>query len=276
VAELLAEDSAPDRLLALALSGALWISESGGLSWHEAAGPQGLRAVAADPWAGLRVWAAGDEGVAFSADDGVTWSEFSRPGESDSWLGERSDHVTALHSDPRVSETIYAAVRGGATYRSDDGGQNWQFLGAPGSTHITALAVEPVDRDILYAATDDGVWARRVAPVQPTPAPKPTETPVPTDAPTATPTATATLTSTPTATATSTATPTATASPTATQTMTATARPTRRPTRTPTALPPPATAPAVTPGGEPVVPGGGGESTAAPPEPPVVGTPPFR
>ena len=265
VVELLAETGAPQRLLALARSGGLWISENGGLSWHDTGARQDIRTVALEPYSGLRVWAAGDAGAAASADGGVTWSEFSLPGESGVRSWSRSDCIAALEGDPRVAETVYAAVRDGAVYRSDHGGQDWQFLGAPGSAQIAFLALEQDHRSILYAATDDGIWARRVTPLEPTPTPAATETSIPIDTPAATETVrftpapaatqTPTLTSTPTATMTGTATssPTssATMSPTASRTARATARPARRPTLTPTATRTPTIAPIAPPAGAP-------------------------
>lgn len=264
VAVLLAEGGAANRLVALARAGRVWISENGGLSWHDSGLPGDARAVALEPRSGLHVWAAADAAVAASPDGGTSWSELPLAGEPGGWPGGHRGDIAALQVDPQVSETLYAAVHGGAVYRSDRGGRDWQPQGAPGSAQIVSLVLEPAGRGVLYAATDDGVWARRVAPLEPTPTPTFTETPTPTPTPTATatarptltPTATPTLTSTPTPTSTSTATPLPTATPTAT------ARPTRRPTLAPTATPTPTTAPAWAP---PPTPGGDQGGPIAPP-----------
>jgi len=259
----------PNRLVALAHTGRVWLSRNGGLSWGESGLPGDARTVALEPRAGLRMWAAGDAGIAASMDGGANWSELPLPGEPDRRLGNGSSHIVALLVDPKVSETLYAAMRGGGIYRSDRSGQDWQLLRAPGTMEITALVLEPEGRSILYAATDDGVWAGRVVALEPTPTPTYTNTPLPTHTPTATatvrptltPTATATLTSTPTPVPTSTATPT----PTATATLRPTRRPTLAPTRTATPTPTPAFAPAPPPIGNP---GGSGRPTAEPPKPP--------
>lgn len=272
VAVLLAAARAPNRLVALARAGRVWMSGNGGLSWHDSGLQQAVRAVALEPRSGRHVWVAGDAGVAASADGGASWSGLALPAESGGWPGSGGDHIVALQVDPRVSETLYAAMGSGAVYRSDRGGQGWQSLAAPGSAPVVSLVLEPEGRSILYAATGDGVWARRVAALEPTPTPTYTETPTPTHTPTATATVRPTLTPTATATATSspTPTPTSTDTPQPTATPTATARPTLRPTLAPTATPTPTTAPAFvplpTPGGDS---GGPVEKpTEVPPPPP--------
>lgn len=254
VALLLGEASAPDRLYALAADGAFWQSESGGLSWQPAA-VQSVNALAIAPYFGVRIWAATAEGLAFTGDNGDSWTTLPQPGAATRGaLGHRGGRVVALRSDTRVPDTLYAALEGGAVYRSDDGGANWTALGVPGAGEVTVLVVDPESRELLYAATDDGIWVRKVVPMQPTPAPTsspivlpptPTVTLTPLPAATVSPTATATATLTSTATATATATPLPTA--------TATRRPTRRPTAT--------RAPSAT---RPLVPG----LTAAPPTAP--------
>ena len=99
-----------------------------------------------------------------------------------------------------MPETLYAALQGGAVYRTDDGGVTWAFHGVPGSRKVTALALDPDSRARLYAATDDGIWERTVVPLQPKVMPTLSPTPLPLS-PTTTPTATQTATATATATA---------------------------------------------------------------------------
>ena len=261
---LLADTSAPEHLYALAEDASLWLSESGGLAWRSAELSH-VSAIAITPYFGVRVWAATEDALAFSTDDGATWSRLSLPGATSARGG---GPLVGLRSDPRVPETLYAVLKGGSVYRSDDNGTTWAFLGVPSASGVTALALDSESRGVLYAATADGVWVRNVIPLQPTAAPTPAPTqPLPTTTSTRTPTATPTTTATPTATSTPTVTPTATSTPTATPTATATATitPTRRPTRTP----PPtitSTAPAA-PGQE--------TATSAPSEPrPTRGQPP--
>jgi len=274
VARLLAGTAAPNRVVALARSGHAWVSGNGGLSWHDSGLQLDAQAVALEPQSGLHMWVAGDSGAAASVDGGASWSELPLPGAPDRWPGDTRGHIVALQVDPRVSETLYAAARGGAVYRSDRGGQDWQLLHAPGTAEVAALVLEPAGRSTLYAATGDGVWARRVVALEPTPTPTSAETPTPTHTPTATatvrPTLTPTATRTPTLTSTPTPTSTSTATPLPTATPTATARPTRRPTLAPTATPTPTTAPVFapppTPGDNPSTPVVG--PTGPPPPPP--------
>ncbi len=255
IVALLAESSAPEHLFILTESGRVWLSDSGGLAWRDAlsaAAP--VTALAIAPYFGIRAWAATTEGLASSMDSGASWSLGPLP-------GGRS--VTALASDVRVPETLYAGVQGGEVYRSDDSGATWTTLARPGAAQVRALALDAGSRGLLYAATDDGVWVRSVMPLQPTPAPTPRDTATfaPTPTSSATPTHTASPTVTPTATHTPspTVTLTATATETATPTATATRRPARTPTATATAQPPvqpPAPPPPADdePGGPPVMP----------------------
>jgi photosystem II stability/assembly factor-like uncharacterized protein len=227
---LLADASAPDHLYALTANSAVWLSENGGFSWHSA-GLDRVSAIAITPHFGMYTWAATSDGLALNTDSDAAWTVQTLPGAAPA--GRTDDlggHIVALRGDPRVPETLYAALQGGAIFRTDDAGATWSSLGTAGSTRITGLALDPDSRGLLYAATDDGVWERTVIPLQPKVMPTllPTPTPLP-------PTATAapTLTATATRTATATFSPTPTWTATFTATATATATPTRRPTRKP-------------------------------------------
>lgn len=264
VTELLADSSAPEQLFVLTESGRVWKSDSGGLSWHTvapftAAGGETaptVTALAIAPDSGLRVWAATTAGLALSPNSGASWTMLPLPGDT---------ALTALASDPRVPETLYAGTTGGEVYRSGDSGVSWMGLGRPGAAQVYSLALDAGSRGLLYAGTDDGLWVRGVTAVEPTPAPTATETPTFAPTPTATETPTSSLPPTATPTPTSSPTVTLTATPTATLTPTATRWPTRIPTHTPT---PTWTATPVT---VPVAPpqGGGrpGGPTAVPPTP---------
>lgn len=252
VLALASEATGHDRLLALERSGRLWFSDSGGLSWHDIGGEKQHRAMATAPYFRLAVWTASDDALLRSDDEGATWSTVALP-DGRSATGMRAA-IEALAVDPRVPETVYAALTGGSVYRRGGSDAGWQPLGAPPASRIRAIYVDPDSRTALYAATDDGVWVRNVVADQPTATPSPVATVEPTAAPSLTPsrtptptfTATATASATPTATATRTDTPTMTA--TDTPTATATATPTRRPTRRPTLTPSPTDTVTPTPG----------------------------
>ena len=270
VRQLLVSADAPNRVLAVSQSDGLWLSENGGLSWHTG-GLQDFKLTAAT-FAGDNLWAA-SAGLSagkllYSSDDAATWDSKSLPVQTSSLLSSRGQ-VVALEPEPRIAGGLYAAIGGGKTYRSIDGGSTWEQLGTPGASHLVSLAVEPVTGSMLYAATDDGIWARAVAPVVPTATPPATITPSPTVVvettltalavePTHTASPTATKTPTPTLTATFTATPTDTPTATATPTLTPTAtRPRATATRrsSPTSRPAPTNAPAeVAPTARPFVP----------------------
>ncbi len=246
VRTLLADTSAPEHLYALAEDASFLLSESGGLSWRPVELDH-VSAIAITPYFGVRLWAATEDALAFSTDEGVTWAMSSLPGAPPvAPSSRRGGHITALRGDPRVPETLYAVLEGGAVYRSDDNGGTWTFLGVPGAAGVAALALDPDTRSALYVATGDGVWVRNVIPLQPTVVPTPTPSlPPPTATPTRTPTASPTFTATPPPTATATATSTPTETPTATATATPTRRPTRRPAPTRTFTPTVSTAPIV-------------------------------
>lgn len=90
-----------------------------------------------------------------SADSGATWSA--------TWQWpDLTAGVNALLIDPDNTATIYAGldgVYGGAAgvYQSLDGGASWRSVGL-GQTAITALAMDPADSNIVYAAGTSGVF----------------------------------------------------------------------------------------------------------------------
>ena len=249
---LLSDPSAADRLYALTERGAFWVSETGGLAWRvvpawEEAGDAAFSAAARSagrpftalaitPYFGVRIWAATTAGVAYSADNGATWT--AQPSTWSHEGGRVGGHATSLLVDTRVADTLYVALGSGDVYRTDGPRLGWSYLGRPGSRNITALALDPETRGLLYAATDDGVWVRTVTPLQPTPAPTPSETHTPQPAATARPTATSSPSRLPTAVASPTPTiETDMASPAARATTTPAATPTRTPTRSATPAP---------------------------------------
>ncbi|MGE5603444.1 MAG: WD40/YVTN/BNR-like repeat-containing protein [Nitrososphaerales archaeon] len=238
VRELLVDESKPGRIMALSHSGELWASENGGLSWHTA-GFQDRQVAAAALAAGNGAWAistdGGSQALLYSTDSAPTWKERAAPEQPGSQLTNGSQ-VVALAAEPGIVDGLYAVTRAGRIYRTTDGGRRWELLGTPHAIRVTGLAILPGPRSMLYAATDDGVWSRRIEPVVATATPTNTTTSTATLTATPEPTETATRpTDTPSATATETATitPTPTGTPTASPTATAT-RPRPKPTRTAT------------------------------------------
>jgi photosystem II stability/assembly factor-like uncharacterized protein len=259
---LLAVDAQDPALLYASTGIGVWRSQDQGQSWQPAGDLPPLAQIGSLATAQERsdlLFAGGRAVVFCSRDGGDRWTAAALPGAA--------GMVRTLLVDPRVGETLFALDERSQLFRSDDAGQSWQAIGSERGHLLTALALNPVRRNRLYSAGNDGIWSQPVELLLPTATPTATYSPTPT--PTATPTATATAT--PTATATST--PTATASPTATPTPTHTATPTR--TTTPTRTPAPAATvtatglPPAPPSAEPTAtPSSGGGNVPPPPPPP--------
>ena len=68
-------------------------------------------------------------------------------------LAEMEVNALAIH--PMQRHVIFAGVRGGGLYRSDDMGQDWTRIGAEVlSEKIRALALDPSDPDTVYVGTE--------------------------------------------------------------------------------------------------------------------------
>lgn len=259
---LLALDGASAGLLYVSSGSGLWRSQDQGASWQAAGDLPPLveiGSLAAAPGRQGLVFAGGRAVVFRSIDGGASWTAAELP----AGVGL----VQALLVDPRVAETLFALDETGQIFRSDDAGQSWHSAGDHHGPMLSALALNPVRRDQLYSAGNDGVWSQPVELLLPTPTPTatPSATPTATSTPTASPTATstATPTSTPTATATPTSTPTATATQTRTPTPTRTAAPAATATTVlPSVTPPAQPANTPPPGGD--VPPPTAEPTIAP------------
>jgi photosystem II stability/assembly factor-like uncharacterized protein len=63
--------------------------------------------------------------------------------------------VNCLGVRPNRREMVYAGVRGGGLYRSDDAGKRWQRLGeGVVSDKVRALALDPSNPKVLYVGTE--------------------------------------------------------------------------------------------------------------------------
>jgi photosystem II stability/assembly factor-like uncharacterized protein len=84
--------------------------------------------------------------------------------------------VNCLVVRPDRREVIYAGVRGGGLYRTDDGGQHWNRLGEGVlSDKVRAVAVDPSNTKVVYVGTepaalwrseDEGISWRELAGVR--------------------------------------------------------------------------------------------------------------
>lgn len=96
-------------------------------------------------------------------DGGLNWTE-SRSG-----IPAGRD-IRALLVDPADGNVLYAAGGGtesnpGAVYKSDDGGATWRSIsiGLPADSAL-ALAIDPVDRTVIHAGTNLGLWSQTQRP----------------------------------------------------------------------------------------------------------------
>ncbi len=112
--------------------------------------------VAQDP--DLFYMGAVDGGVWRSTDYGVKWvnlTDHTLPGSSDS-IGA----IAVAPSDPKIlyvgtgeSDIRNDMVTGDGVFRSDDAGKTWKAAGLASTHTISALAVDPNDPEVLYAAS---------------------------------------------------------------------------------------------------------------------------
>src|SRR5437870_10765642 len=68
--------------------------------------------------------------------------------------------VNCLALRPDRREVLYAGVRGGGLYRSEDSGKNWKRLGEGVlSDKIRAFALDPSNVKVMYVGTEPAtVW----------------------------------------------------------------------------------------------------------------------
>jgi photosystem II stability/assembly factor-like uncharacterized protein len=213
---LLAVDTEDPNLLYASTGTGVWRSQDSGLSWQPAGDLPPLVEVdsLATTQASGRVFAGGRSVVFCSFDSGQRWTAAELPGAS--------GMMRALLVDPLVDETLFALDERSQIFRSDDAGRSWQLIDTQRGQLLNALALNPVRRNRLYSAGNDGIWSQPLDLLLPTPPATATQSPTatPTATATATPSATATATPTATATATATASPLATATPSHTATKT--------------------------------------------------------
>jgi photosystem II stability/assembly factor-like uncharacterized protein len=67
----------------------------------------------------------------------------------------RGMEVNVLAAHPRRRGIVYAGIRGGGLYRTDDAGKNWRRLGADILPEkIRALAPDPSNPETIYVGTE--------------------------------------------------------------------------------------------------------------------------
>ncbi|WP_174624598.1 dockerin type I domain-containing protein [Candidatus Methylobacter favarea] len=152
--------------------GGVFKSSNGGASWQAVTSglPSdfGVSVLAIDPVDPLTLYAGGYGGVFKSSNGGASWQAVTSGLPSD--FG-----VSVLAIDPVDPLTLYAGTaavpfnRGKGVFKSTNGGASWQavnsglpvplfsFVGAP-VLIVSALTIDPVDPETLYAGTDKGVF----------------------------------------------------------------------------------------------------------------------
>ena len=166
----LREASGKITLFVGAASGGVWKSEDGGTRYKpvfDEQPVQSIGAIALDPKNPKNVWVGTGEswtrnsvsignGMYRSSDGGETWSYAGLP---------NSERIAKIVVSPTSSETVFAAVPGAlwsdspdrGLYKTTDGGKSWNIVlkGANLSTGASALAVDPVDPNKMFAAMWD-------------------------------------------------------------------------------------------------------------------------
>ena len=87
------------------------------------------------------------------------------------WASRASEHIGKILVDPRDGNVVFVAAEGPlwssggerGLYRTEDGGETWEaVLTVDANTGVTDVEFDPVDPDIMYAATYErrrSVWA---------------------------------------------------------------------------------------------------------------------
>jgi photosystem II stability/assembly factor-like uncharacterized protein len=105
--------------------------------------------VVPDPLQPSRIYALPRPNIVVSADRGGSWSPLAA-----------SVGLSVLVPDPQRPGTLWGGGAPGL-FRSDDGGHTWTPAGdgVPASARVTAIVLDPVDKDVLYTATlQNGVF----------------------------------------------------------------------------------------------------------------------
>ncbi|MDB5329712.1 MAG: hypothetical protein JWP03_863 [Phycisphaerales bacterium] len=149
----------PSTTAAFALIFSLWTAapavHADAMLWKSNGPPAGVDTIAVAPSDPKIVYAGstgtdGGKGVFKSADGGRTWAAVNH--------GITNRRINAVAVDPLHSEIVYAGYEGEGFYKTADGGENWATINTAPVHHGTAIAIDPVDTNVLYLGTDSGMF----------------------------------------------------------------------------------------------------------------------
>ncbi len=158
--------------------GHTWETISPDLSQEQSGQPQSLPALTAEQQAQRRgviyalaasyktaqtLWAGTDDGLVWiTRDGGANWTKITPPGLSP-W-----SKIAQIDASRFDDDTAYVAVNRMRiddlhpyAFRTHDGGKTWQSIsaGLPDNAPVDAVRADPVQPGLLYAATEQAVWA---------------------------------------------------------------------------------------------------------------------
>ena len=121
-----------------------------------------IYAVAASYKTTQTIWAGTDDGLVWiTRDGGAHWANITPPGVS-AW-----SKIAQIDASRFDDDTAYVAVNRMRVddlkpyaFRTHDGGRTWQPIsaGLPENAPVNAVRADPVQRGLLYAATENAVW----------------------------------------------------------------------------------------------------------------------
>ena len=141
----------PDAVYASVIGAGIYKSSDQGLSWKQSVGGppfDGNVAIALSESTFQKLFAGSARGIFTSTDGGVTYAPASEG---------MTLFVRGLSVSPGNPERLFAASLSEGVFRSLDGGQTWSQQGLDDRRNLFGIASNPLNGEIVYAATSVGV-----------------------------------------------------------------------------------------------------------------------